>query len=215
MTRDILSIKISAWLSYSLNLRSLWQTNVPWNRALPIAYPYRSQFRIQSFGFEWAAEGKNVVELPADKLALWFRVMFFLGMLAKVRKTTASLFSLKFDIWVFFENLSRKFTFHYKLARITGTLHENLCAFIIISRWILLRMRNVLDKILEKLKTHILCPITYFQKSCRLWENKKQYGRVRHARYDNIIRCLRFACWIIKATDTHSEYLILTAFLLQ
>ena len=26
---------------------------------------------------------------------------------------------------------------------------------------------------------------------------------------DNIIRCMRFGCWIIEATDTHSEYVIL------
>ena len=25
---------------------------------------------------------------------------------------------------------------------------------------------------------------------------------------DNIIRRMRFACWIIKATDTHSEYVM-------
>jgi len=31
-----------------------------------------------------------------------------------------------------------------------------------------LRMRNVIDKIIEKIKTHILFPIT-FRKSCRLW----------------------------------------------
>jgi hypothetical protein len=29
---------------------------------------------------------------------------------------------------------------------------------------------------------------------------------------DNIIRRMRFACWITKATDTHSEYAILMAF---
>jgi hypothetical protein len=29
---------------------------------------------------------------------------------------------------------------------------------------------------------------------------------------DNIIRCMRFACWIAKAIYTHSEYVIHTAF---
>jgi hypothetical protein len=29
---------------------------------------------------------------------------------------------------------------------------------------------------------------------------------------DNIIRRMRFACWITKATGTHSEYVILIAF---
>jgi hypothetical protein len=55
----------------------------------------------------------------------------------------------KFGIWVFLENLSRKFKFHYNLTRITDTPHADLCTFVIISRWILLRMRNVSDKIRE------------------------------------------------------------------
>jgi hypothetical protein len=31
-------------------------------------------------------------------------------------------------------------------------------------------------------------------------------GRARQATYDNIIRRMRFACWITKAVDTHSQY---------
>ena len=46
----------------------------------------------------------------------------------------------------FFGNLSKKNKFHYILARITGTLHEDLCILIIILWSILLRMRNVSDK---------------------------------------------------------------------
>jgi hypothetical protein len=34
----------------------------------------------------------------------------------------------------------------------------------------------------------------------------EKYGRARQATDDNIIRRMRFACWITKATDTHSEY---------
>jgi hypothetical protein len=40
----------------------------------------------------------------------------------------------------------------------------------------------------------------------------EKYGRVGQTTDDNIIRRMRFACWITKATDTHSEYAILTAF---
>jgi hypothetical protein len=39
----------------------------------------------------------------------------------------------------------------------------------------------------------------------------EKYGRTRESTDDNIIRRMRFACWITKATDTHSEYVILTA----
>jgi hypothetical protein len=67
-------------------------------------------------------------------------------------------------------------------------------------------------KVIEKIKTHILCSITFFRKPCRLWDNVEKYGTARQATDDNIIRRMRFACWITKATGTHSEYLVLIAF---
>ena len=55
-------------------------------------------------------------------------------------------FFLKFYIEVFFEYLSKKFNIHCNMTRVTGTLHEDQCAYLIISRSVLLRMRNVRDK---------------------------------------------------------------------
>jgi hypothetical protein len=66
-------------------------------------------------------------------------------------------------------------------------------------------------KVVEKIRTHILCSITFSLKSCRLWDNVEKYGTARQATDDNIIRRMRFACCITKATDTHSEYVILIA----
>ena len=40
----------------------------------------------------------------------------------------------------------------------------------------------------------------------------EKYGRSRKATGDNITRRIRFARWIINATDTHSEYAILITF---
>jgi hypothetical protein len=40
----------------------------------------------------------------------------------------------------------------------------------------------------------------------------EKYGTARQATDDNIIRRMRFACWVTKATNTHSEYVILIAF---
>jgi len=79
----------------------------------------------------------------------------------------------KFDIWVFFENLSRKFKFHWSPTRITGTLHEDLSTFMIISRSVILRMRNVSDKSCrENQNTHfVFSNFFFFRKSCRLWDN--------------------------------------------
>jgi len=50
---------------------------------------------------------------------------------------------MKFYILVFFQNVSKKFKINYNLTRITGTLHEYRCTFMIISRSVLLRMGNV------------------------------------------------------------------------
>ena len=40
----------------------------------------------------------------------------------------------------------------------------------------------------------------------------KKYRRAGQATEDNIIRHMHIACWITKATDTHSECLMLLAF---
>jgi hypothetical protein len=43
----------------------------------------------------------------------------------------------------------------------------------------------------------------------------EKYVRARQATDDKIIRRMRYACWVTKATDIHSEYEILTALPLQ
>jgi hypothetical protein len=57
-------------------------------------------------------------------------------------------------------------------------------------------------EVTEKIKTH-LCSITFFfRKSYRLWDNVEKYGTASQATGDNVIRRMRFACWITKATNT-------------
>ena len=45
-------------------------------------------------------------------------------------------------------------------------------------------------KVLEKIKTHILCSITVFRKSCRLWDNVEKYGGARKDADDMAARCV-------------------------
>jgi hypothetical protein len=47
--------------------------------------------------------------------------------------------------------------------------------------------------------------MTFFRKSYHLCNNVEKQGEARQATDDNIIQCMRYACWITKATDTHSE----------
>jgi hypothetical protein len=98
---------------------------------------------------------------------------------------------------------------------LTGTLHEDKCAFFIISRSLLLRMGNVSDKSCRyNQETHFMFS-NFFSSENRavykiLWRSITDPGR-RQATGDNIIRRLRRACWLPKATETHSEYVILIA----
>jgi len=65
-------------------------------------------------------------------------------------------------------------------------------------------------KLMQKIKMYILCSIIS-RKLCCLWDNVKKC-RARQAKDDNIIWHMYFAWWITKATNTHSEYVILTPF---
>ena len=51
-----------------------------------------------------------------------------------------------------------------------------------------------------------------FRKSSRLCHNVDKNGRARESTDDNIKRRMRFARRITKATETHSEYVIINAF---
>jgi hypothetical protein len=55
----------------------------------------------------------------------------------------------------------------------------------------------------------------FFRKSHRYWDNVEKYGTATQATGDNVIRRMRITYWIPKATNTHSEYVILIAFALQ
>jgi hypothetical protein len=68
-------------------------------------------------------------------------------------------------------------------------------------------------KVVEKIKLHILCPIAIFENRAVYeitWKNVVQPDRPQVT-----IRHMRAACWTPKATNTHSEYVILISFPLQ
>jgi len=68
-------------------------------------------------------------------------------------------------------------------------------------------------KVVKKIKTRILCSVTPpHRKSCRLWDN---VGKILYSRTQITISRTHIAWWILKATCTHSEYVMLTAFPLQ
>ena len=68
-------------------------------------------------------------------------------------------------------------------------------------------------KFVEEIKTHILFSVTSFRKSCLLEIMLKNI--VENGRPQMTILRIRTACCIPKATNTHSKYIIITAFPLQ
>ena len=69
---------------------------------------------------------------------------------------------MKFEVLSLFRKTVEKFTFHENRIKITGKLHEDQYIFLVTSRSVLLRMRNVSDKICrENQNTHFVL-ITFF-----------------------------------------------------
>jgi len=75
-------------------------------------------------------------------------------------------------------------------------------------------MRNVSEQFVDKIKTHILCSVTFFfPKSFRLCDNVD--NAVERDRPQMTTWRMLITCWITMATNTLSEYVILNAFPLQ
>ena len=76
-----------------------------------------------------------------------------------------------------------------KKKQIMDALYSDIYKSMIISYSVLLTISSVSHTV-EKIKTHILCSINFFQKLCRLWDNVKKYCRVRQATAENMTHAL-------------------------
>ena len=68
-------------------------------------------------------------------------------------------------------------------------------------------------KVVDKVRTHILCSVTFFDNRavCEImWKNIIEPGRLQMT-----IWCMHIAWWIPMATNTRSEYVILMGFPLR
>jgi hypothetical protein len=60
------------------------------------------------------------------------------------------------------------------------TSHEYQFTFLSYLAHRFLERRIFQTKTVEKIKTHILCSITFFSKMYHLWDNMEKYGRAEH-----------------------------------
>jgi len=81
-----------------------------------------------------------------------------------------------------------------------------------LSRSVILRIRKVSDKLVENIKAHNLRPVNF-----SFFENCTIYGImwkiiVEQGGPQTTIRCMSIACWVLKATNTHSDRVTRIAF---
>ena len=139
------------------------------------------------------------------EFALLASVMSFCPSVSNNSAPTGRIFT-KFDIWVIFffwksEERRAHFTCKpiYIFDHIPLSSRQNEKCF--------------RQKLYRKSKHTFFCSVTLFflpPKSYRLCDNVGKYSRVD--RPQMAVWRMRIACWVTKATDTHSEYVKLNAF---
>jgi hypothetical protein len=128
---------------------------------------------------------------------------------------------VKFYIWVLFENLSRKYKFHWN---ITITIIITVCLQVLYMKtnvhflsyltiffveWGMFR-----TGVVEKIKTQFM--LIDLKKLCCWWDNVEKYLELN--RPHMTVWCMHIACWIPETTHTHTHTHVIRrifAFLLQ
>jgi hypothetical protein len=70
-------------------------------------------------------------------------------------------------------------------------------------------------KVVEKIKTYIICLVTFFSENCAICEViLKKYGIAGQPTDDTVIQHMHFACWITVVTN-HSAFIVLHCLMLK
>jgi len=110
---------------------------------------------------------------------------------------------------IFSKNVT-KIQVSLNLIGATGISDEDLCTLMMESGSSLLRIRNVFKQSCTDNQDTYSVLISFSENHDiheTLWKNNVEPDRPQMT-----IWCMYIACWITKATDTHSEYVTLTAF---
>jgi hypothetical protein len=114
---------------------------------------------------------------------------------------------MKSDIWIF-SKICRENSSFIKIWQELRVLYmKTNIHFLSHLAQLFLEWEIFKTKVIEEIRRHILCSMTSFsRKSCRLWDNVEKYCRAGQATGDNMAHAY------CKATNTHSEYVILLIF---
>ena len=117
-------------------------------------------------------------------------------------------FSWNFIFRFFFRKSVEKIQDSSKFDKNNGTSHEYQYTFWLHLAQFFLKWEMFQTKIVEKIKTHILCSVYFFSPENRavyviMWKNNVDPDRTQVTVWRT-----RMTWWITTATDTHSEYVI-------
>jgi hypothetical protein len=82
-----------------------------------------------------------------------------------------------------------------------GTVHEDHWTCLFISRSVRLRIKNISDRIVEKIKTHFLSSVTFFRKF--VFYEIMCKNIVKADWPDTTTWPMHILCWLTEATKTH------------
>ena len=116
-------------------------------------------------------------------------------------------------IFIYFLKNCRKIQVPLKSDKNNGYFTWRSICILIISRSILLRMRNVSDRSCRgNQNTRFVSNNSFFLRSCRLWDNVEKYCRAGHATDNNMAHA---HCKLDNLGHTRSQYVILIVQLQQ
>jgi hypothetical protein len=117
---------------------------------------------------------------------------------------------MEFEIWIFFGNLLRNSSFIKDKTDGHFTWGPKYIYVRHLARFFL-RAKMLQTEFVEKSKSHILCSITFSSKSVPFMGQCGKMVDTDRPQMTLLIRRMHIACWMTRAVDTHSEYVILTA----
>jgi len=208
MTLVVVVIEHNVWTLSRL----FWHQKVSWTLLLLLGYP------ISFFPLEVYRIGPCVCPLRAF-LCLWYTMFLIFWRFEKLWKMTISFVisvclsvrphgTTRHLIWYFslFDNLPRKFKFIKIWQAWRCCTWRHMHVYVSISLSSSSKMKNVPNKRCRDNQTRFMFLNFFPRKSCRLWDNVGKCGTAGQGTDDHIMRNMRFACRITKATDIHFAF---------
>ena len=118
---------------------------------------------------------------------------------------------MKYNMRIFHKSVE-KIQVSFISTRMTGTFTLRPTKIYDVSPNFSYNKECLRQKVADKIKTRISSSITFSENRAVCETTWKKHVTARQATDDNRIQRVRFACWIPKATETHSEFVMLCAF---